>query len=718
MTSQLHRNYHSDTSIYQDAGRTAAAHAAGARPLFETQSDPAISSRKPHPLLDDADIGRPYTSNELVLGAETLENIVAEGAHLGATLRRFRSDAGARNVGREMSDRVLRLVYGTMKFLPYIDTILVKTQFLVYNNQFLNHLALVKIMLYDLIKYHCDYIKYPGIATTGLESSVSSVESQNAELVKDLDEALRKHGVKIAAAFARIRIERRAAGDTVQEQVENILPEEVRAKENLAASREEVAQELRESGYKVELSPIPTENIDYDDDDEAEEAARRMKDCIYLDDTFDDLMVIPTELFSEIKSGNIVTEGRLVFQDKASVYAIKHAASLLKDNDHVIDTRAGCGVNVAYLAAIMRNKGKIFAFESRLSRLESLKARLANQNVKNVEIIESEFITSDADEERFAKVSTILVEAPNSGTAIVDKLGYLLQEEEFPSEQCTQKDIISLRRQQANMMKHAFNFPNVKNIIYITRSNNRDENEMMVEELIYQYGKNFELTFVLPDIISDMEHEWEYEECLKLKPSPDGNGVFIACFSRIVPEPEIEEPLNINELEARMSITSINTDNQDIKRTRKSKAKKDGKTVAGGKTRTRKRVSVASLPRLSKTLAVSVNRLSVPRNSSTNRNSIVKRKSVDKIRRHDSKNEELEEVQQDGERKSVAKEKQKSGEEGAGSYDEALDVDISVFGISLKQFYAPKAVAIESLKTMPEVVRKWRYPVPNPKPWK
>jgi hypothetical protein len=114
MTSQL-RPFHSDTALYPDAYQTASSKAAGARPLFGTQSDPAISSRKPHPLLDDADIGKPHTYAELILGAETLENIVAEGAHLGATLRRFRSESNEKHVGREMSDRVLRLVYGTMK---------------------------------------------------------------------------------------------------------------------------------------------------------------------------------------------------------------------------------------------------------------------------------------------------------------------------------------------------------------------------------------------------------------------------------------------------------------------------------------------------------------------------------------------------------------------------------------------------------------------------
>jgi hypothetical protein len=157
--------------------------------------------------------------------------------------------------------------------------------------------------MYDLMKYHCDYLKYPGIDFSAAEPPAAQSEMNNADLVRDLDDALRKHGVKIAAAFARIRIERRAAGITVQQQVENILPEEVRAKENLAgriikilfkidyefdshshavempktvrinflkATKEQITQELRDAGYKVKLAPIPTENQDYDDEIAAE----------------------------------------------------------------------------------------------------------------------------------------------------------------------------------------------------------------------------------------------------------------------------------------------------------------------------------------------------------------------------------------------------------------------------------------------------------------
>lgn len=62
----------------------------------------------------------------------------------------------------------------------------------------------------------------------------------------------------------------------------------------------------------------------------------------------------------------------------------------------------------------------------------------------------------DITDERLANVEAVLVEPPNTGTGIVDKMSYLLQEEEFPSDVYTHTDIATLRRQQAHILQHAF----------------------------------------------------------------------------------------------------------------------------------------------------------------------------------------------------------------------------------------------------------------------
>jgi hypothetical protein len=83
------------------------------RIIGHSVSEPTISTRK-HTLLDEEDDNPPHTYYEYLFAAETLENIVNEGAFVG-TIRSKLKWYGNNQVGREMSDRVLKLVYGTMK---------------------------------------------------------------------------------------------------------------------------------------------------------------------------------------------------------------------------------------------------------------------------------------------------------------------------------------------------------------------------------------------------------------------------------------------------------------------------------------------------------------------------------------------------------------------------------------------------------------------------
>ena len=117
------RTFHSESALSQGHGVSTA------RPdlyiqkprkqpvLIGAKSEPTLSLRKPHPLLDTSDDSHSYSYNELILAAETLENIVNEGTLIGSIRPEFRSlnKIGVEHSGREMTDHVLKLVYGTMK---------------------------------------------------------------------------------------------------------------------------------------------------------------------------------------------------------------------------------------------------------------------------------------------------------------------------------------------------------------------------------------------------------------------------------------------------------------------------------------------------------------------------------------------------------------------------------------------------------------------------
>jgi hypothetical protein len=154
--------------------------------------------------------------------------------------------------------------------LPFIDTILVKTQFLVFNNQFLDSLGLVKIILFDLMKHHFDYKSFPGISyelPIATKEEDKTYELHCVNLVEDLEKTIREFRVKFSAAYARLRIERKASGDNFREQMENVLPKDVREKEEISidmpktvrintnkTSNTEVAHKLKRMGFHIVLA--------------------------------------------------------------------------------------------------------------------------------------------------------------------------------------------------------------------------------------------------------------------------------------------------------------------------------------------------------------------------------------------------------------------------------------------------------------------------------
>ena len=85
-------------------------------------------------------------------------------------------------------------------------------------------------MLYHLLKEDFNFNAY-----LTLEPTSNTREEQNLiSEVKEINDALLEHKIKLAAAYARIRISRQATGSTSLEQLENCLPPEVRFKESVS----------------------------------------------------------------------------------------------------------------------------------------------------------------------------------------------------------------------------------------------------------------------------------------------------------------------------------------------------------------------------------------------------------------------------------------------------------------------------------------------------
>lgn len=118
--------------------------------------------------------------------------------------------------------------------MEYIDKLLEKTKFMAFHAQVGLHvrglikrlklsgyLSLVRVLLYEMMRVQFER-KKPN-------PSSSSIAEVTATRI-----ALEKCKVSFAAEYARIRIERQARGDSMDERLSNILPESVRRRESYA----------------------------------------------------------------------------------------------------------------------------------------------------------------------------------------------------------------------------------------------------------------------------------------------------------------------------------------------------------------------------------------------------------------------------------------------------------------------------------------------------
>ncbi|KAI9199691.1 uncharacterized protein BJ171DRAFT_570263 [Polychytrium aggregatum] len=745
---------------------------------LQARSEPILSSRKPSSFFESVDLDVASSYREIIQAAEVLESIVAEGSLAGITITK-RHSMSQGELWREMTDHVLKLVYGTMKYLPYIDIILVKTQFLVYNNQFLHHLSVVKVFLYQLMKHNFDYQRFPGIRFDVTDPTPGDLE--RVAMVQELDECLKSHRTKLAAAFARIRIEKQAIGSSSVEQLMNILPEEVRAREQIAGempkmarintvktSKLKITDELKRLGFPVQLtakhvqggseeSPMAVNGgfvtiwmkpgkIGFEQRNGACDtqltrgylcSLSTLADVICLDFDFDDVLVIPADYYEALKLSPPVVEGRLIFQDKASMYGLRHLKTLISPDAQVIDARAGCGTKTSHLADILGSKGRIFAFESRKSRYETLVSRLKTHGIKNVEAVDMDFMNIDVRDPLYSQVSVVVIEPPNSGTSIIDKLGYLLQEEEFPYDQHTQKDLFSLKRQQYNMIKHALQLPSVKTILYITRSTHQEENEQVVEEIMDRMGATWELSCVLPEIINERTEEYEYEECLKISPSDSGNGVFIACMQKVPEETVESSDEEVEELDDAPGADTAadqpkvhHAEGVALPRRKRlvklhSKSSQDTIVVEPAKSGKAPRLSKTKASRTTLVHRVGSKTSSLERLSTEKRPSKVSSKldndDDDDATPPQSNSPEMPAQKTRRLRKRVSLYGQVMDDNGEYIFDPAF----GIFGCSLKRFYAPQADALKRINKNSDsqlyvrpIKIKWKYPVPNPRPWK
>jgi 16S rRNA (cytosine967-C5)-methyltransferase len=191
-----------------------------------------------------------------------------------------------------------------------------------------------------------------------------------------------------------------------------------------------------------------------------------------------------------------------------------------KRNGMVVDFCAGAGGKTLLLGALMRNQGRVYAFDTSEKRLANLKPRLKRSGLSNIhpQLIAHE---NDTRIKRLAgKIDAVLIDAPCSG------LGTLRRNPDLKWRQ-TPDSVASLQAKQKAILASASRLPKPGGrIVYATCSMLPEENEDVVNDFLTTHSE-YRLVPV-QDVMSKMGMELETGDFLRLSPHRHGCDAFFA----------------------------------------------------------------------------------------------------------------------------------------------------------------------------------------------
>ena len=217
--------------------------------------------------------------------------------------------------------------------------------------------------------------------------------------------------------------------------------------------------------------------------------------------------------------------GAIEVQDEGSQLLCHLVAP--RRNDLVVDFCAGAGGKSLMLGALMHSRGRIYAFDVSVARLNRLKPRLKRSGISNLfpHAIANE---NDIRVKRLAgKIDRVLVDAPCSG------LGTLRRNPDLKWRQSPQS-VEELKRKQAAILRAAAKLlkPGGR-LVYATCSLLAAENEDIVAAFLAERGDFRQLN--CPDILREARIGLDTGPFLKLFPHVHGTDGFFAAALEYVP---------------------------------------------------------------------------------------------------------------------------------------------------------------------------------------
>ncbi|CAB4032366.1 probable 28S rRNA (cytosine-C(5))-methyltransferase [Paramuricea clavata] len=335
------------------------------------------------------------------------------------------------------------------------------------------------------------------------------------------------------------------------------IPRYVRVN-TVRTSTEEVIAWFTENGFKLRRKRSIVDSI------------QMASGTFCVDEHIPNVLVFPagTDLHDNI----LYKEGKIILQDKASCFP----AFVLNPpaGSDVMDACAAPGNKTSHLAAIMDNKGQIFAFDISEKRISTMKKLLHRAGEKIVEAKHQDFLKTDPRDPVYTNVQYILVDPSCSGSGMINRLDYVTSDIDNMDAKEKQR-VYSLARFQVKVLSHALSFPNVKKAVYSTCSLHNIENEEVIVKCLEKFHEKFELKKALPD--------WPHRghavfpqasNCVRASPKEGStSGFFLALFEARNSTGTVEvanhkgngiqRDINHNEMKSRLRkkqhVSSVNT---------------------------------------------------------------------------------------------------------------------------------------------------------------
>ena len=193
----------------------------------------------------------------------------------------------------------------------------------------------------------------------------------------------------------------------------------------------------------------------------------------------------------------------------------------LKEDMVVLDLCSAPGGKTSHIAEIMKNTGKIFAFDIHRNKLSLIKQNVERLGITNVKCSELDAANYSSDYEKIG--DRVLVDAPCSGLGIIAKkpeIKWTKSKESLKSILKVQRDIVS---NAARYVK-----PGGK-LIYSTCTLNKQENEENIKWFIKKYP-NFEIEPLYLGKLSNIIYH--KEGFITILPDELMDGFFIAKMVR------------------------------------------------------------------------------------------------------------------------------------------------------------------------------------------